>query len=711
MRRFHLAGSARSTLSLLTVVALVLGSASSPTRALAQSDAAADVPVFDEEILLDSDDASPTPETTSAPAPTPAPAASETPAVETAAPEGTPTEAPSAEAPATADAVATDTAPAAPTPSPTEVQTSEAAEAEVDAEPAPTPIPTTADGIVNDPNEAQFKDEEQAATVVPDSKALEESGLSNPGGNSTYSRPLLFAPEDNGLKLEYPQIKWEMIGGSRINMGGLKMQASQIRFVVDQTQRNVEGRMRTSTNVSFSWPEALTSKGVLTIESGDQKVKWRQAVTPKKKATWKNLVSNRPDLKAHAKSLWGITIASGALMKALSAGGNFRMCLVRKASKLEQLRVCSGYINLQNSAGRFDVTQLRPKSEANVYVAGKPAGPRGLLNFSPGRAVRLRVAFNDGSKVEIASQPASLNLLDVVESKDGREIILTGIKTMPLGKKKLISRPERHFWSATGIDQETTWQIAIPQEAPTVRVLGMFNLPFTFIFNFEKLPKESDRVYIRNGVADGTYSDQPVLFGYSPNNDFVLSREKEAHNTEPTLFDWTFNAPNIASFNRARIMIKNRTDQSKQWIAHHRLYRGRPYEASSRLTGVLSSTGQTVILGEIAAGAWFESLGFTQNDIISRQRWGAAARHFRSLTSIDIGAGQSITEFTSTNIDLKYNIYRGVWNRDELVGLIGSVEQVSINGIAGMLYGGGGYWARTMPKFFADLFDLVPYLD
>ncbi|MES2965912.1 MAG: hypothetical protein V4760_18670, partial [Bdellovibrionota bacterium] len=720
----HRASSAMGRgLAFLTVVALMLGHPSTLPYAFAQTEAASEVPPMEDEPMLDpADDALPTETAPEASAPattaTPAPAAS--------APEAAPvveseidygdepavqTEPAPGEAQTATPAAPAETPAAAPVPAATEMQTSEAAEAELEAEPAPTPIPTTADGIVNDPSENQFKDEEQGAAPVADSKALEESGLSNPVANENYKRPLLFAPEDNGLKLEYPQIKWEMLGGTRINMGGLKMQNTQIGFNVDQTRRTVNGKTRTSTNVSFSWPEALTSKGVLTIETGDQKVKWRQAVTPGKKAAWKSLLKQRPDLKVHQKSLWGITNARGTMLKALSAGGNFRMCLVRKASKLEQLRVCSGYLSIKNDRGNFTVTQLRPKSEANVYVAGKPAGPRGLLNFAPGRAVRLRVAFNDGSKVEIASQPAVLNLLDVVESKDGREIILTGTKLMPLGKKKIISRPERHFWSATGIEQETIWQIAISQEAPTVRVLGTFSLPFTFVFNADKIPKEIDRVYIREGGSGGTYSEAPVLFGHSPNNDYVLSREKEAHNTDPTLFEWTFNSPEFAKFNRSRITIKNRTDQTKQWVAHHRLFRGYPYEASTRLTGVLGATGQMVILGEVSAGAWFESLGFTQNNLISKQRWGAAARYFRSLTSIDTGNNTSISEFTSMNIDLKYNILRGIWNRDEMVGAIMSAQSVTVNGISGTLFGGGAYWARTMPKVFADLFDLIPYLD
>jgi hypothetical protein len=54
---------------------------------------------------------------------------------------------------------------------------------------------------------------------------------------------------------------------------------------------------------------------------------------------------------------------------------------------------------------------------------------------------------------------------------------------------------------------------------------------------------------------------------------------------------------------------------------------------------------------------------------------------------------------------------RGVWNRDELFGLIASYQTVKFSSVGANLGGVGVYWARTMPRVFADLFELVPILD
>ena len=57
-------------------------------------------------------------------------------------------------------------------------------------------------------------------------------------GHDDYKRPLLFAPDDNGLQPDNPQIKWEIDPtGKRINLGGLKLSSLQISAKLDQVKR------------------------------------------------------------------------------------------------------------------------------------------------------------------------------------------------------------------------------------------------------------------------------------------------------------------------------------------------------------------------------------------------------------------------------------------------------------------------------------------
>ncbi len=70
-----------------------------------------------------------------------------------------------------------------------------------------------------------------------------------------------------------------------------------------------------------------------------------------------------------------------------------------------------------------------------------------------------------------------------------------------------------------------------------------------------------------------------------------------------------------------------------------------------------------------------------------------------------------MSEFSVLNIDLKYHLLPGLWHRDELVGITLSTERISISGLTVMLMGSGVYWARTMPKIFDDLFNLLPLME
>ncbi|HVK62432.1 MAG TPA: hypothetical protein VM432_12820 [Bdellovibrionales bacterium] len=614
---------------------------------------------------------------------------------ETAAPSPTPTPQPEAESNedlSEADAAAAD----------------EQAIAIPDKKPDTIPAPSeAAQREMYPPATAAEKEEfelpDEAPTPVPNSKALQESGLSNPSGSGEYRRPLLFAPEDNKLKLTSPQIKWTMLRGSRINLGGLKIDSSDIAIVL-------------GSRMSFRWPEALSRIGTVSIETLDGKRVWSKAVATEARKKWAHILEDAaPDeISPHAKSQWGLDDIDAQTFRFLGNGTNYRMCLSRKNSRLQRLKVCTHAFTARKMGDSYKMTMVPSDLPANVYYQGKPISEKGLLNFPPKREILLKIVFENGSFIEIASQPMNLKLLDVVESKDAREVILTGSGELPLGKKKIISQPETHFWSATGIEQEVIWQIAIPTEAPTVRVLGAFNLPFTYLFRYDRLPRESDRVFIRERASTGAFSSKPILYGYTPNASRISSKEATAKRTDAKHFEWTFAAPVRGKENRSRLFVVNPKDKTDYWVAHHSVYRGYSFEASTRLTGV-ATEGAYTFLGEVAASAWFEDLGLARWDWLARQRWGLTGRYFRALQPFDQkssdGSKFTVSQFSAWNVDLKYNILRGVWNRDELFGLIGSVEGLTVHEANATLGGVGIYWARTMPRIFNQAIELLPYFD
>jgi hypothetical protein len=594
-------------------------------------------------------------------------------------------------------------------------------ETAVSNEPAPADAAADAAATAS-PDVSAEEQVEPAAKPVANSKGLDESSLSNEKGHDEFKRPLLFAPDDNGLQPENPQIKWEMDpDGKQINMGGLKLWSSQINVKLDQTKRaEAPNDLRSNSkgpssviNFSFSWPTVLTTEGTISIESLDKKVTFTQDITEELRASWRRKLSRYKTsyLKSHQGNQWGMTDLPPKALHDFRSGTPFRVCISKQNSEIERLKVCSAPYAFQSvGPGRTQVGPVKSNESPTVFLRDKALGKTGLINTVTGKEVALRIVFAAGSMIEISSQPAALDLLDVVESKDGREIILTGRSTAPLGKKKYVEKPAMHFWAPTGVEQDTVWQVAIPKDAPTIRILGAFNLPFTFLFRFVKLPTENDRVFIREAATTGSYSANPKLFGYSSKIGRIESSEVWAKKTDDHHFEWDFAAPTVGARNKSRITLFGTEKEKTKWVAHHSLYRGYPFEASGRLSGVMSASGQIIILGEVAGSAWLETIGF-ENDFLSRQRWGFTARYFRALTPVQSATGISTTDFSAMNGDLKYNLVRGIWNRDQLFGLIGSLEHVQIAGLSANLAGAGAYWARTMPKVFSDLFDLFPLLD
>lgn len=555
-------------------------------------------------------------------------------------------------------------------------------------------------------------------------KGLTESTLARGSGSEEFTQPLLFAPEDNGLKLASPQLKWLMYDkGNRININGLRIGSTAIAFNLDQWKRSetpwrFQGDSQEGefvTNISFRWPSLLSRDGSVTLETLAGEVRWTTEVTKEQSEQWQNKIrvrnaSYQKLLEKHRRTFWGITDIPNELRTTLSEGGPFRLCLNQKNSDLAQLKVCSSPFRIRVNGGALSAENARPVQRATVLVDNLDVGPRGIVNFRVGKTFTLRVNFASQSFIEISSQPIDLKLIDVVQTQDESEIILTGEGARPLGKLRMIRHPASHFWAATGVKKEPVWQLAMPREAPLVRVLGAFNMPFTMLFRFDMLPKESDRVFVKKSPSNGTYSSTPLVFGFSPLPVTVQSQESAASNTSPQRFEWTFAAPAQGSENRARLTVQS-PNEERPWVTHQTLYRGYPFEASGRLTGVVTSSAQMVALGEIAASAWFESLFGMKNEILSHQRWGLTSRYFKALSSITLEENQVIDNFSAINMDLKYNILRGMWNRDELFGLILSYQRVDLTPLNANLLGGGVYWARTMPKIFDDFFNLFPLME
>ncbi len=562
-------------------------------------------------------------------------------------------------------------------------------------------------------------------TALPSEEPQEAE--QNTGGEGDFQWPLRFDPQDNKLSIHNPQLKY-MMTPNMLDLGGLVIKASSIGMHVSQIPRerapvrfeNSANKGKYVTIVSFRWPRELAQSGLLTIETLAQQVVWQKEVNRAETKKWLNSLDYASgEMKAgHEASGYGVINPDPTEFQFLfTRNSQFRMCFSQALETGEKLRACSPlyHAQTQNERTRLSLARLNTRPAVGVFLDGRKLENASIINFAGNRLIEIKVVFGNYATIDLASRPFDPQLIDVVESKDGSEIILTGSGSKPLGgRSRIIAKPITHFWAPTGIDQDLIWQIALPRESPTIRVPGSFNIPFTLYFSGPKIPSERDRIYIRQTRSSGTYSESPKVFGYVPSGGDITSEEYSARKLDSKHFEWTFAAPQQGARNRARITVHHPNGQP--WVAHYEMFRSYPYEISARLTGILSTDFTFIVLGETSANIWFETLPFTESPLFSKQRWGIGLKYHQSLTAIESSNDARIDRYSVLNADLRYHLLPGVWHRDEIFGISIGFQQTALSGPkvgdhTVQYLGLGGYWARTMPKIFDDLFNLLPFMD
>lgn len=545
-----------------------------------------------------------------------------------------------------------------------------------------------------------------AAVFTPISNAVAAPDL------STYTRPLLFAPEDNHIFLTSPQLKWQL-EGDRLSFGGISFDARNIKFQVSKTSSpNIF-------NMGFNWPTNLATDGVIQIRKLN-KVIWQEEVDADDIRSWRNRVKVDPELQPIASTTAGALRRTLDELKELKNEDIIRACFVRKISESEKLEVCSSpHRAMIGADGKFDILDPLSNAEPNVMIAGQSLGVRGFANFPGKKPIQFLATFSTGATIGFTLVIPQLKMLDVVwkaDQKSGKELLVfTGQGAKPIGQVKELVVPMDHFWSATGLGDEIIWQTNILKSSPLLRVLAPFNIPFTYIVQFTDLPDETDRLYISSRTGAGTYSSSPKIYGLIPSQAKLASKEKRVRRKSAKEFQWYFNSPNKGERNKARIsLFKTEDGKEKEWVAHYQLYRGYPFQAALRLTGLGTEQFSTAIVGEGSITYFPENL-LLDSYLLDYHRWGFSARYFRTITPLKIldenDAVIEVNPFTTYNLDARYNLRPGLWNRDELFGPMISFTSIKILDYEASIAGVGFFWARTMPLVFDKLFNLFPLMN
>jgi hypothetical protein len=173
------------------------------------------------------------------------------------------------------------------------------------------------------------------------------------------------------------------------------------------------------------------------------------------------------------------------------------------------------------------------------------------------------------------------------------------------------------------------------------------------------------------------------------------------------LNQWDFEVPNVFQNNRVYLEVPSDKTIHRAYLD---VYRGGAGEASFRLTGVGTASAQFSIFSEAHVLWWVNDFFGSPDFYFSRQRWGFSAKYFTSLSQlkeVEEGSGT----LTVMQVDTRYRLTPGLWEKDESVGLIGSFESVKVGQFNVSKFGAGVFWARSMPRVFDRWFSLLPYMN
>jgi hypothetical protein len=302
----------------------------------------------------------------------------------------------------------------------------------------------------------------------------------------------------------------------------------------------------------------------------------------------------------------------------------------------------------------------------------------------------LSITTRNGNRIQISTHSRKSEYLDFFINSIDNIIVVRGRGNLPV-------KPEAQF-----NEEDETWTVEVPGKKLRLDFVGRGQAIYSQDFTFGKTaPQQYDRIFLHKRSPVSSYSESTVLHGWRSKTTQVWSNELGVESKQAPHFTWTYKLDEKGKDAKSRIkIIRGR----RNFVGYYPVHRGFPIELSARLTLILPSSEPPMVLGEAASGFWFESLFDWKNYYLSERRWGVYAKMFRSINSFEDN-----TNISSATFDLKYRFTPGVWNRDETVGAVMGFQAAEYRSAPANMLGVGALWARSMPKVFDDIFNIVPW--
>nr|WP_295900076.1 hypothetical protein [uncultured Bdellovibrio sp.] len=487
-----------------------------------------------------------------------------------------------------------------------------------------------------------------------------------------YSKPLFFAVTDQELKIKNPQIDYDLKKSK-----GKSLEINGLVFDGDSFSAKLENE-----SLNFTWNPELVPGGEITVINQQGKELWKQ--------------------KAEGTGVWSFKDLKGAKAPQWKDGEHFRFCLRSEVEK-GYSSLCTAWYGIEIKESSMQMGPAKSEATARVIIQNEEKKLKGVEEVAVGAPVQFLATLNNNATYEFVSEPISPVIKDMIESEKEGQVTLTGELPAPLKAEAQILPGNDYskvtkflgFESTIGASRDL-WQADVVQKNARLILPGKSGGVFSYALEITDPPRQKDRRYISDKSLLGTYSAK----------DKMTVKDAEDH-----LQVWEFSAPEKFAMNTAFLEVPGEKVTHKSYLD---IYRGGAGEASLRLTGVLTSGSDFVMLGEGHVSWWFNDIFGWQNYYLSKQRWGVSARYFTSITKLpasdDTGSSEDV-DLKVAQADLRYRFNPGLWEKDETVGLILAYESMQVGDLTVPKTGVGLFWARSMPRVLDYWFSKIPFMN
>ncbi len=603
------------------------------------------------------------------------------------------------------------------------------------ATPTTTPEPTTSaePDSSGGGGEAPMDAATAAAAAAPPTV---ERSLLKTAATKNYNKALYFDQLDNGVILPPLELEYDLSGkeSKELKIGNIVLNEKRFFFALvplakghSQLSQVVPGDEGKKVALLMVWPDKLLTSGSVEMISTTGDVLWKHTFTDKDREDWKNtlagwrkaLVAKGVDAKKVGRagifgSQLGVLDVASKNAPFWNQKQSFRFCLIQTDGR-NSTKICSQLYGTKSVGQNVVMGKVKvPPTTPRVLVNNEEALLQRVIPVSLENPTSFYAELAGGESYEFLTLPNKLQLMDISDMKNPKLLKIVGYETRPTSASIVIN-PDKHGYLTKLLGFEPTigdtrkfWMSTIKTEAPALYLPGVVGGVFKQRFELSEIPRAQSRVYLHKNTPKGTYIDGIKLEGRKQPTSVVSSGQNSAAESpkDPAAFVWHFRATERGKINRSYLDV-NFND--KTYRSYYEIYKGFPRELSGRFTGVVSG-GDFLVLSEFAYNQWFEDLFGWTDYWMSRQRWGVSGKFFNSINKLKVDSAGRTVPLSVLTLDAKYRLAPGLWGRDETVGAILSYQSVTFDMVQAPMLGAGAFWARSMPRVFDELFNLIPFL-